>query len=160
MKRKKLRAYLSGGMEYAKGEGAEWRNEMQVWLEKNLGHSVFNPNETSNAYFAARRLTKANFRKLKSSNISKYTKIVAALVEIDSNEIAYKTDYVVCYWNRSAAAGAGTKGEITLAKFFGKPVYMVTKMQKRNIPGWVLGCTSRIFSSFSALRKFLQSRYK
>jgi hypothetical protein len=31
MKHKKLRAYLSGGMEYAKDEGADWRAETQDW---------------------------------------------------------------------------------------------------------------------------------
>jgi len=159
VKSKKLRAYLSGGMEYAKNEGVDWRKELQAWIESNLGHSVFNPNEQSKI-FLSRTLPKGNFRKLKSSDIKRYKKIVAKIVEFDSREIAQKSDYVVCYWDRSAQLGAGTKGELTIAKFFGKPVYMVTKMKHSNIPGWVLGCTTKIFSSFSSLTKFLKRNYK
>ena len=36
-------AYLSGGMENAKDEGADWRNDITIWLKDNLGHSVINP---------------------------------------------------------------------------------------------------------------------
>ena len=41
------RAYLSGGMEYAADEGRDWRSEMQSWLERGLGCTVFNPNVES-----------------------------------------------------------------------------------------------------------------
>ena len=51
--------------------------------------------------------------------------------------------------------GAGTKGELTMARYFGKPVYMVTAIPLQDIPGWVLGCTDRIFPSFEALQQFL-----
>ena len=31
-----MRVYLSGGMEYADGEGVHWRRDLQQWLEENL----------------------------------------------------------------------------------------------------------------------------
>jgi len=38
-----MKAYLSGAMEFAKNEGANWRKEMTLWLDKKLAHSVYNP---------------------------------------------------------------------------------------------------------------------
>ncbi len=149
-----MRAYLSGGMEYADGEGVAWRKELQQWIEQNLGHQVFNPNVESERIFRADH-PDVDFRKLKFENISRYQEIVRKLVDLDCKEIARHSDYVVCYWDEGAAKGAGTKGELTMAKFFGKPVYLVTSFPLQEIPGWVLGCVTEIFGGFEELKKFL-----
>ncbi len=155
---RKVRTYLSGGMEYAKDEGQDWRRSTERWIRTELGHTVFNPNRESKKYLG-RRLPDQNLRKLKFKDIEKFQSVVKTIVMIDSVEIARRSDYVICYWDASAQHGAGTKGELTIARFFGKPVYMVTKVKKANIPGWVLGCTTRIFSSFSELKDYLRSEY-
>ena len=36
-------AYLSGPIENAHNDGADWRNMMTEWLESELNHKVFNP---------------------------------------------------------------------------------------------------------------------
>ena len=149
------RAYLSGGMEYAADEGRDWRSEMQGWLERELGCEVFNPNHESDSYFRARH-PGLNFRALKEQDIDGFRAIVKELVDRDCREIADRSAFVVCYWDESAQRGAGTKGEITIAHHFGKPVYLVTAMPPEQIPGWVLGCTDRIFGSFEALKRFLK----
>lgn len=148
------RVYLSGGMEYAANEGRDWREEMHDWLTTTLGFEVFNPNHESDKYFE-KNFPGVDIRALKSSDILKYAAIVSQLVEIDCQEIADHSDLVICYWDESAMRGGGTKGELTIAKHFGKPVYMVTTMKPEEIPGWVLGCTSLIFSSFDELKTFL-----
>jgi hypothetical protein len=153
-----MRVYLSGGMEYALGEGASWRGALQLWLEGQLHHSVFNPNAESDRFFAA-RYPGIDVRKLKSENIEHYTEILRLLVEIDTREIAERSDYVVCLWDEGAAKGAGTKGELTIASFFRKPVYLVTSQAHQEIPGWVLGCTTRIFGDFEELKAFLLERH-
>ncbi len=158
MKRKSYRVYLSGGMEYARAEGADWRMQLHRWIDGNLGHSVFNPNEESKR-FLAKHFPNGDFRKLKSSDTQNFIRLVRRIVDLDSGEIAHKSDYIICYWDRSAQRGAGTKGELTIAKFFGKPVYMVTRMKYEQIPGWILGCTSKIFRSFSELKLFLKQTY-
>lgn len=139
-----MRVYLSGGMEYADGEGVAWRTELQGWIEKHLQHTVFNPNIESDRFFQAHH-PGLDFRALKQKNISRYQDIVRQLVEIDCREIADRSDYVICYWDDGAAKGAGTKGELTMAKYFGKPVYLVTNFPLHEIPGWVLGCVTRTF---------------
>ena len=57
------------------------------------------------------------------------------------------------------ALGAGTQGEITVAKYFKKPVYLVTKIDKIKIPSWVIGCSQEIFNDFNDLKQFLQNKY-
>jgi hypothetical protein len=158
MKNKKLRAYLSGGMEYAKDEGDDWRTEIQDWLEQTLGHSAYNPNKESKTLLQ-KHLPKGDFRSLKTNDIKRYTAIVQRMVDVDSREIAQRSDYIICLWNKSAQQGAGTKGELTLAKYFNKPVYFVTRMKSEKIPGWVLGCVDKRFRTFSELQTFLVKQY-
>jgi hypothetical protein len=149
------RVYLSGGMEYASDEGKDWRSMLQEWLEKELCCSVFNPNLESARFFAAHHPT-VNFRLLKKDNPALYKAIASGLVDLDCSEIAERTDFVIVYWDEAAMRGAGTKGELTMAKFFKKPVYMVTAIPREDIPGWVLGCTTELFESFETLKEHLK----
>lgn len=149
------RVYLSGGMEYADNEGRDWRYTMQSWLEAELGWKVFNPNRESDTYFKTQHPS-IDIRRLKSTDPERYKNIITPLVELDCAEIAERSDFVLCYWDDSAMRGAGTKGELTIARHFRKPVYMVTSISHAEIPGWVLACTTRIFPSFSDLQVFLR----
>jgi hypothetical protein len=46
-----------------------------------------------------------------------------------------------------------------MAKFVGKPVYLVTELDLQEIPGWILGCATKVFGSFDDLRQFLLRTY-
>lgn len=151
---KRLRAYLSGGMEYAADEGRDWRTAMEQWLTGELGWDVFNPNIESDRFFRT-HYPQVNIRTLKSEDLVLYREILARLVDFDCREIAERSDVVVCYWDEAAARGAGTKGELTMAKYFGKPVYLVTSMPHHELPGWVLGCISHTFQTFADLKEHL-----
>jgi len=144
-------------MEYTHGEGRDWREDLQQWLERKLGCSVFNPNRESEE-FLRRRIPGQDFRQLKHDDPRRYHELVATIVERDSTEIAERTDAVVCLWDDGAHRGAGTTGELTLARHFGKPVYMVTQMPHERIPGWILGCVTEIFDSFETLKASLTNR--
>ena len=148
------RAYLSGGMEYAADEGRDWRSTLQQWLEHDLHCEVFNPNRESDRLFRTHHRN-IDFRQLKTNDLREYSDIAAELVELDCKEIAERSDFVICYWDDAAMRGAGTKGELTMARYFRKPVYMVTTMPHHEIPGWILGCVTRMFSSFEELKTFL-----
>lgn len=148
------RVYLSGGMEYAPDEGRDWRQMLQEWLIATLRCEVFNPNVESDKFFSS-QYPGLDIRALKQKDIAHFASIMARLVEIDSREIAERSDLVICHWDESAMKGAGTKGELTIARYFGKPVYMVTAVPYGSIPGWVLGCTTLIFGSFEELKEFL-----
>ncbi|RCK77440.1 MAG: hypothetical protein IGBAC_1749 [Ignavibacteriae bacterium] len=146
-------------MEYAYAEGVHWRKDIESWLKTHLGHETFNPNDESDKFFK-NHYPNVNFREIKNHNIKLYKEIAEKLVEIDTNEIAKNSDYVICYWDDGAAKGAGTKGEITMAKYFNKPVYLVTSHSFSSIPGWVIGCATHIFNNFDELKNFLLNTYK
>ena len=150
------RVYLSGGMEYALDEGRDWRQSLQEWLETELGWTVFNPNRESDIFFQS-HYPSLDVRALKMEDPLRYAEIVRHVVEGDCTEIATRCDAVLCYWDESAMMGAGTKGEVTIAKYFGKPVYMVTSINPRKIPGWILACTTALFPTFEGLRSFLRA---
>jgi hypothetical protein len=145
-------------MEHAKNRGASWRSSLERWLLKNLSHESFNPVRASDEFLTA-RYPGVDQRRLKEDNLNEFRTFVGQIIAIDLQAIAQQCDYCICYWDRSAQEGAGTKGEITLAKYLGKPVYLVTEMPLKRIPGWVIGCSSEIFSSISLLKKFLRGKY-
>jgi hypothetical protein len=153
-----MRVYLSGGMEFADQQGAGWRDEIERWLAETLGHTSFNP-VTESRKFLERRYAGSTVPELKETDYYEYRRFLDDIVEIDSNEVAQHADYVICYWDESARRGAGTKGEITLARYFGKPVYLVTDEPAKNLPGWVVGCTTEIFQSFKELKSYLRNQY-
>jgi hypothetical protein len=154
--KKRLCAYLSGGMEHAKNDGAGWRTEMESFLRDELGHRAFNP-ATASQIFLESLGVKDTFRAMKATDPDRYFSIVRRIVDGDSKEVTKRCDYVICLWDRSAARGAGTQGELTLARLSRKPVYLVSRIPFERIPGWVIGCATKRFKSFSALREFLQS---
>jgi hypothetical protein len=141
-------------MEYATNEGRDWRAEMQKWLQQEQGWEVFNPNEESERFLST-HLPGTDFRHLKRHDPAKFAEVVTKIVDHDCEEIARRTDILICYWDDSAARGAGTKGEITIAHFLRKPVYLVTSVPPADIPGWVIGCTTRMFPGFDDLKTFL-----
>jgi len=154
----KLTAYLSGGMEFAENYGANWRTELSGWLGENLSHSIFDPVRASEK-FLTDKYPDTNFRLTKLSNLARHREIAGKIVDLDCEEIILRSDYVICYYDESAQRGAGTKGELTIARVFGKPVYLVIGMEMERIPSWVLGCTDKIFNDFDSLKIFLLKQF-
>ncbi|MGC8596090.1 MAG: hypothetical protein ACP5MI_10875 [Candidatus Kryptoniota bacterium] len=154
----KLKAYLSGGMEYADNYGADWRTEMEHWLKSELGHEAFNPVKASDE-FLSKNYPNFDFRLSKLSDLPVHKKIAAEIVRIDSTEIILHSDYLICYYDESAQRGAGTKGELTVAAIFGKPVFLVNGLSLESIPSWVIGCSTDIMNSFGDLKAFLKQRF-
>ncbi len=159
MKRRNIRAYLSGGMEHAPAEGSAWRNEMEAWLKNALGHEAFNPS-TESRKLQRRWLSRGDFRTLRHTDNDRYMKYVRKIIQRDLRVVEDRSDYLVCLWDRRAHRGGGTVGEITTAYRNGIPVYLVTRIRRSNIPSWVLGCSTEIFSSFAQLKNFLVHQYR
>jgi hypothetical protein len=154
----KLNAYLSGGMEFAENYGADWRSDMSEWLRSELNHDSFNPVRASEDFLGS-NYPGVDFRAAKLGDFTKHQEIARKIVALDCHEIILKTDYVICYYDESAQRGAGTKGELTVAALFGKPVYFVIGMQLEKIPSWVLGCADETFRDFDTLKKFLLKKF-
>ncbi len=151
-------AYLSGGMEYAENYGADWRSEIEVWLIERLNHQSFNPVRASDEFLKS-KYPEVDFRETKLNHFGKHQEIAKEIVRLDCQEIILRSDYLICYYDESAQRGAGTKGELTVAAMFGKPVFFVQGMPLEKIPSWVLGCVDEIFKDFEALKVFLARKY-
>jgi len=145
-------------MEYAKGHGAGWRSSLSTWLTQELGHTVFDPTVVSEK-FLRRFYPGTNFFALKVQDLKRFRQILQRIVRLDLKEISARSDYVVCLWDQAARRGAGTKGEITLAYYLRKPVYIVTRQSPTRIPGWVIGCSTQIFRSMPELKRYLRLRF-
>lgn len=149
-------AYLSGAIEYAEDGGSAWREKMTAWLKGRLGHDVYNPTRESLVLTTEER---ASFRKWKVVDYPRFKTTVRKLIRKDLEAIVNRIDYIICFWDGGVLRGGGTHGEITLAYYLGKSIYMVLGMPRGEISSWILGCSSREFDDFDQLKEFLESEY-
>ena len=150
-------AYLSGPIENAHNNGADWRNDITQWLGKELNHQVFNPvNETKNII---KEFSKVNFRSMKTTNPEQYKKIIRKIIQVDLDAVVKGSDYLIVNWDKSVFKGGGTHGEITMAYWFNKPIYMVNALPIEDVSSWIFSCTEYICSNFEDLKIKLKEIY-
>ena len=148
-------AYLSGGMENAIDEGADWRRMMRSWLKENLNHDVFDP------VIESQRIIMKNdakdFRTLKKSDPEKFREIFRKLIHQDLKTIIENADYLIVLWDHSVINGGGTHGEVTMAYWENKPIFLVNKLP--DLSAWISSCSSKTYDSFGSLKKDLLRMY-
>ena len=151
-------AYLSGPIENAENDGADWRKSLTPWIKNTLSHKVFNP------VIATRDITKgltsSEFRNMKRSNPDKYKKLIREIINIDIEAVVNSSDYLIVNWNKSVFRGGGTHGEITLAYFLKKPIYLVNNVRFDDLSSWIFSCSTEVFDSFEDLKTYLIKKYK
>src|SRR4051812_46671958 len=140
--------YLSGAIEYAPDRGKAWRAQLTPLLHA-LGHTVYDPaaDERKNLDDAEMR----DFRTWKRADPDRFRATVRKIIAWDLDWIEHKCDCVIAYWDDYAQRGAGSQAEITLAHRRGIPVYLVTAMTLEQVSGWILGCSTEIFSTLHEL---------
>ena len=151
-------AYLSGPIENAENDGADWRKSLTPWIKNTLSHKVFNP------VIATRDITKgltsSEFRNMKRSNPDKYKKLIREIINIDIEAVVNSSDYLIVNWNKSVFRGGGTHGEITLAYFLKKPIYLVNHVPFDDLSSWIFSCSTEVFDSFEDLKTHLTKKYR
>jgi nucleoside 2-deoxyribosyltransferase len=150
-------AYLSGSIEFADDGGKAWRRELTPFLRERLGHRVYDPAEDEKKNLTEEEV--AHFRSWKVSDPERFRRTVRKIIDWDLDLIEKQADYVVCYWDRASARGAGTQAELTAAYRKGIPVYLVTEVPIGEVSGWILGCAERVFGGFEELQRFLLQQY-
>ncbi len=145
--------YLAGAIEYAPDYGRGWRREITPFLRFELGHQVYDPAEDERKSLTVEE--QQNLRRWKTGDLARFQAAVRKIIDFDL-EVVARADYVVCCWDEDCTRGAGTSAELTLAYRRGIPIYLVTQMPVEKVSGWVLGCSTGIFSSFGELRDFLK----
>ena len=151
-------AYLSGPIENARNDGADWRISITKWLKTNLGHNVFDP--VAETKSIVNENSGKDFRSLKVSEPEKYKSIIRKIIKVDLDAVVNHADYLIVKWDKSVFKGGGTHGEITLAYWLGKPVYLVNDLPIDDVSSWIFSCSELIFSDFEDLKNKLIKIYK
>ena len=150
-------AYLSGPIENALNDGAGWRNDITRWLENELNHQVFNPvTETKSI---TKELNTDDFRLMKTTNPEQYKNIIRKIIQVDLDAVVKGSDYLIVNWDKSVFKGGGTHGEITMAYWFNKPIYMVNTLPIEDVSSWIFSCTEHVFSNIDDLKIKLKKIY-
>ena len=153
-----MKAYLSGPIENAKNDGASWRQDMTLWLKNNLKHEVFNPVlETKNIIG---HLDPSIFRSMKKTDPIKYKKIIRKIIKLDLEAVINDSDYLIVKWDKSVLKGGGTHGEVTMAYWIKKPIFIVNSLPIDDMSSWIFSCSDFIFNDFKSLKKKLTKLYK
>lgn len=148
-------AYLSGGMQFAKNMGSDWRIE----CSKRLLELEYFPLDIclldreyakryGELYFPADTLNylqyKANFRQ--------------HFIYGDIELIKKDTDFLILLYDESARRGAGTISEAQVAYMYNIPILLMSvyKDWYREVPGWLQGLCTKVFTSFEDIYDYLE----
>ena len=153
-----MKAYLSGPIENAENDGASWRQDMTLWLKNNLNHEVFNPVlETKNIIG---HLNPSIFRSMKKTDPVEYKNIIREIIKLDLEAVINDSDYLIVKWDKSVLKGGGTHGEVTMAYWIKKPIFIVNSLPIDDMSSWIFSCSDFIFNDFKNLKKKLTQLYK
>ena len=153
-----MKAYLSGPIENAENDGASWRQDMTLWLKGNLNHEVFNPVlETKNIIG---HLNPSIFRSMKKTDPIEYKNIIREIIKLDLEALINDSDYLIVKWDKSVLKGGGTHGEVTMAYWIKKPIFIVNSLPIDDMSSWIFSCSDFIFNDFKSLKKKLTQLYK
>ncbi len=130
---------------------------MSSWLRSSRRHSSFDPSRESATLL--RRYRRAGWRLRGAERTGgDWESFFRIIVKRDIQAVR-RSDYVICLWNLSARRGAGTQGELTIARDADIPVFLVSRSAPKHLPGWVRGCIHRHFTGFPELKVYLSKRY-
>ena len=153
-----MKAYLSGPIENAENDGASWRRDMTLWLKDNLNHEVFNPVlETKNIIG---HLNPSIFRSMKKTDPIEYKNIIRKIIKLDLDALINDSDYLIVKWDKSVLKGGGTHGEVTMAYWMKKPIFIMNSLPIDDMSSWIFSCSDFIFNDFKNLKKKLTQLYK
>jgi len=153
-----MKAYLSGPIENAENDGASWRRDMTLWLKDNLNHEVFNPVLETKSIIG--NLNSGNFRAMKKTDPIKYKNIIREIIKLDLEAVINDSDYLIVKWDKSVLKGGGTHGEVTMAYWIKKPIFIVNSLPIDDMSSWIFSCSDFIFNDFKSLKKKLTQLYK
>jgi hypothetical protein len=153
-----MKFYLSGGMEYKKNLGTGWRDWLTLELEKRR-HDAINPvklevtpEEMDCEIPIQTRLTELKI----DGKIDEVRKLVRKILFRKDMFGIQLSDAIIVYYDESVQKGAGTLSESWESFREGRPVYLVTDFAYKDIPTWLIGETTQIFSDFEELLVYVE----
>jgi nucleoside 2-deoxyribosyltransferase len=153
-----MKFYLSGGMEYKKNLGANWREWITEELEKHR-HDAINPvkleiaeEETDeNAPPIQVQLTNLKLE----GKMDEVRRLVRKVLFRKDMYAIQESDAIIVLYDESTRRGAGTLSEAWEAFREGRPVYLVTEFDMEEVPTWLIGETTKIFDDFEDLLEYV-----
>lgn len=152
-----MKFYLSGGMEYKRNLGANWREWLTEELEKRR-HDAINPvkleiaeEELDNDEPIQIRLTRLK-NEGKLDEVRRLVRKVLFRKDMFGIQLA---DAIVVLYDESTRKGAGTLSEAWEAFREGRPVYLVTDFPMEEIPTWLIGETTQIFGDMEEFLEYV-----
>jgi len=143
--KKKLSVYLAGAMEYAPDFGMDWRRALTPILI-NMNYIVINPCLTTPHTLSNTKLDK---------DLDSYRQEIREKIILPDLKLIDGCDLIIVNWDKYVKFGGGTHGELTYALINNIPVYLIESIPREEIPGWILGCTTKTFQSIEELKEFL-----
>jgi hypothetical protein len=154
-----LKTYLTGPITLTNnGECRKWREEATERLGK-MGIEALNPfNIKGNTDDIRKQIYDANqrgdietTRSLVSSHMIETDLIMVKKADFLTVWIPKLNGYEIC----------GSYGEVTLACYLGKPIYVITErsLKPSELPSWLVGCSTEIFISWSDYYEYIMEKY-
>lgn len=149
-----MRFYLSGGMEYKRGLGKNWRDNLTEKLAE-LGHTTLDPVKTTLADEAA---SSFYWKEAKTAeDLAPYRQMIQKHMFAKDMEAIQDAHATILLYDESARLGAGTLAEAWESFREGKPVYMITDFKREEIPGWLIGETTKIFRTSAQVVEYVSN---
>lgn len=151
--------YLSGGIDYAKNRGADWRHDLSNELLR-LRFLPLDPVRMGNSYnevFGNPIYGKGNIDTSTAALLHFRAQVRRQLIYADLHLIQNHTDALVVFYDDSVRRGAGTISECQFAYTHDIPVFLVSDWEnwRDEVPGWLIGLTTKITTSFDDMVEYL-----
>ncbi len=153
------KTYLAGPIGVTLQSGAkEWRAFITEELKK-IEVGTLNPfGQTGGDRIGKRR--KTLLRWMKNGKIEAVRKFSSEIIIPPDIEMVKDCSFVTLWVPiDNGYEICGSYGEITLAFFLKKPVFIVTnrKLKPIELPAWAVGCSTRVFTSWFEYLKFVKA---
>ncbi len=150
-----LRAYLAGNIDLCPNGGVEWRRSLIPWLTLR-DVTVFDPTNKPVGLISEDQENIGYRQQLKKEK--EYDELSRVMREISNIDLRMVDicDFLIAYINLNIYA-CGTIHEIALANSQKKPVLVVCKQGKSNVPDWLYGRLNHdeFFDDFHSLKDYL-----
>ncbi len=152
-----MKFYLSGGMEYKKNLGANWREWITEELEKRR-HDAINPVKLEMAEEEVEHDVPIQVRLTNLKNEGKLEEVRRLVRKVLFRKDMFGiqlSDAMIVLYDESTRRGAGTLSEAWEAFREGRPVYLVTEFDMSEVPTWLIGETTKIFNDMEDLLEYV-----
>ena len=83
------------------------------------------------------------------------------MIQQDLRAVMCQSDYLIVLWDKGVLKGGGTHGEVTMAYWVDKPIFLVVNtLPEEDLSAWIFSCATETLASFDDLKTVLLKSYK